>query len=279
MEPHRTSRTTAERPAYRPPMGVPLEQPTHWATPVSLLLHVLVVLFLVSPILTSRQIDLIPQGAGGAGPAGGGGGGTRGTGGGDRAQERLRYLQVAPPPPAPVPAPTVTPPVTPPKVTPPVEQPKPEPLPTPPLPKVEVKVDVPTPPMDVALGPGTGGGTGNDGTSGNGPGTGGGIGTGVGTGRGSGNRPGTGGGEGTIYPPTPDYLPLPPQRPSRLRGDSVVLWFTLDERGRVLKLDLSSGDRAYDKRLREVYAEIRFRPATKWNGTPIAGRFPITVRF
>jgi protein TonB len=139
------------------------------------------------------------------------------------------------------------------------------------LPKVNVKVDEPALPTTIAVGPGTGGGTGNDGTSGNGPGTGGGVGTGVGTGRGSGNGPGTGGGEGTIYPATPDFLLMPSLPvPKHVQGKTLVLRFSIDERGRILKVDFdSSGDGGYDRQLRQRFSEYRFRPAHKRDGTPV----------
>jgi hypothetical protein len=42
---------------------------------------------------------------------------------------------------------------------------------------------------------------------------------------------------------------------------------------------VNTGNRDYDKLLREQYAEAKFKPATKWDGTPVPGRFPITLRF
>jgi hypothetical protein len=175
------------------------------------------------------------------------------------------------PAPAAAPAPQVPKPVTRPKVTPALTEPKTEPLPTPPLPKVDLKLEQPALPTDLALSPGTGGGTGNDGTSGNGPGTGGGVGTGRGTGRGSGSGPGTGGGEGTIYPATPDFLLMPSLPvPKHIQGRTLVLRFSIDERGQILKVEFeSSGDGGYDKQLRQRFSEYRFRPAHKWDGTPV----------
>ncbi len=58
--------------------------------------------------------------------------------------------------------------------------------------------------------------------------------------------------------------------PKHIQGRTLVLRFTIDERGRILKVEFeSSGDGTYDKQLRERLAEYRFRPAHKWDGTPV----------
>jgi hypothetical protein len=125
---------------------------------------------------------------------------------------------------------------------------------------------------------GEGGGTGNDGTSGTGPGTGGGTGAGVGTGTGSGTGPGTGGGNGTIYTPQPLTVFIPPMpAPSRVRGREIVAEFDVDSTGRVLSVTFTpTRDGGYDKRLRELFAEMKWRPATRPDGTPVRAKASVS---
>jgi hypothetical protein len=112
-----------------------------------------------------------------------------------------------------------------------------------------------------------------------GPGSGGGVGSGIGTGRGSGVGPGTGGGMGNIYPPTPTQLYLPPaDPPDRIKPYFIVAQFEVDEKGRVVKFDFNeSKDRDYNRKVKAMLAEVRFRPATTLEGIPI--RASVTIRF
>lgn len=263
-----------QRRPYRPPVGMPLRGEGRWGAPFSLAVHVLLILVLITPFFaTVLAPELLP--GGGPGPAGGGGGG-RGGIGGFRPEpitpERLRYIRVAPEPPPPAPAvEAATEPVPVPK-----KEETPPPQPDPPADQAAVEETAPaTAPL-----PGTGGGTGNDGTNGTGPGTGGGTGSGVGTGTGSANGPGTGGGDGRDYLPTPDFLPLPPEpRPGKVRGRSVAVIFTVNERGDIVSLDFAStGDRGYDRKFRERLREAKFRPAVGPDGQPIPATFPITFQ-
>jgi protein TonB len=180
--------------------------------------------------------------------------------------ERLQYLQVA----APAAAPT---PVVPPPPKPEPEQPKPEPVVPPPEPQPAVAPVAEAPlaapaPSQVN---GTGGGSGNDGSAGNGPGSGGGVGSGVGTGRGSGTGPGTGGGAGDIYPPQVTNLALLPiPVPNRVRPYKMVAWFDVDERGNAKLIAFNpSRDSGYNRKIREMLSEVRFRPAVRSDGTPV----------
>lgn len=265
--PHAPTADTPRRP-LRPLHGIPEPEKrdrTGWL--VSSIFHAAIILALVLPSLIGRQlIEPEQQGAGGAGPAGGGGGGTRGTGGAPTT-ERLRFLQLFQAAPAPTPpkAAATQPPVPPP--TPP--QPEPEtPKPVPEVAPTEREAAPPAP--DVAL-PGSGGGSGSDGTGGNGPGRGGGIGSGDGTGRGTANGPGTGGGGGDIYPPTVTNLAiLPIPFPSRVRPYKMVATFEVDERGNARLLGFNpSRDSGYNRKIREMLAEVRFRPAIRADGTPV----------
>jgi periplasmic protein TonB len=270
---HDQSAETDEKRPYRPPVGMPLRGEGRWGAPFSLAVHVVLILLLVTPLF-ARVVapELFP--GGGPGPAGGGGGG-RGGAGGWRPEpitpEGLRYMRVAPEPPPPA-----TPDPAPEEVQVPQETPPPQPQPAPPAEEPALEQAAPA----VAPLPGTGGGTGNDGTNGTGPGTGGGVGSGVGTGTGSATGPGTGGGAGRDYLPTPDFLPLPPEpRPGRVRGRSIAVTFTVNERGEIVSLDFAStGDRGYDRRFRERLREARFRPAVGPDGQPMAATFPITFQ-
>ena len=264
--------STPERPRYRPPIGIPgAKRKRTGSLLLSIFLHLLVILLLIVPF-TSPELMKEVLGAGGIGPAGGGGGGRKGTGG-QMKQERLQFVRMAPAPaPTPVP-PTVKPPqITPPVVPPPIP-PKPQPTPTPPAPVAaastasEVKSET----------PGSGGGVGNDGGAGNGPGSGGGVGSGVGTGRGTGVGAGTGGGPGSIYPPAPTELFLPPLPvPGKAKG-TVIVEFDVDSTGKVIDLQFTpTKDGSYNRKLREALVAIRFRPAVDARGVPVRAKTQIT---
>lgn len=261
------------RPRYRPPVGMPLSHSPRWTGLAAALLHGVLLLLMISPALVAVSIPDAEQGAGGPGPAGGGGGGTRGSGGGERVVERLQYIDIRPPAPLP-------------EVVPPVEQeqpvvPPPEVEETRPQDQVvELDIQMPTTKLDLALTAGIGGGTGNDGTSGTGPGRGGGVGSGVGTGRGSGEGPGTGGGEGEVYPPTPDFLTIPPMpKPRKVVGQVVQMKFQVDTDGSVMGFEFTpTSDSDYNRRIREQFKEVRFRPAVRWDGQPVIATAMLTLR-
>jgi hypothetical protein len=192
--------------------------------------------------------------------------------------EPARFLQIAQPAAAKATTPIVPPVEKPPEV---VVPPSP-PMEKVPEPVVETKttVEAPAPATSVTLPvPGTGGGTGTDGTSGNGPGSGGGVGSGVGTGRGSGNGPGTGGGPGDIYPPQVTNLAiLPIPVPSKVRPYKLVAYFDVDEKGNAKLISFNpSRDGGYNKKIREMLAEVRFRPAVRWDGTTVRDTAWITA--
>jgi hypothetical protein len=256
---------------YRPPLGIPdPARPGREATLASLLLHILLIfLVLAPPIWVSKQIDAIQQqGPRGDGRVGGGGGGNRGTGG----PESVRYMafptaqpedmKAVPTPPVPVPIP--------PEEKPP-EPPKPEPTPDPPV--EEPPTVKPAAPEVASVEPGTGGGTGKDGTAGSGPGTGGGTGSGVGTGAGTGVGPGTGAGNGDddIFPPNVIALPiLPVPVPNKVRPYNLVAYFEVDTLGAAKLLSYNPPpDGGYNRRVREMLLEIRFRPAVRKDGRAV----------
>lgn len=238
---------------------------------VSSLLHALIILALVLPPLIVRQLTAPDeQGAGGAGASGGGGGGTRGTGG-ELRPERVRFLHFSAPPAAAPPPPTTVPTPTP-AITPPPPEPKPE---APVAPQTSQQPAA-APTMATL---GTGGGSGNDGSGGNGPGSGGGVGSGVGTGRGSGTGAGTGGGGDEIFPPVVTNLAiLPIPVPNRVRPYKLVAQFEVDERGNARLLAFNpTRDSGYNRKIREMLGEIRFRPATRADGTAVKDTAYITA--
>ena len=252
---------TSRRP-YRPPVGIPLPQQNRiGGVLVSVLVHLGLLLLVLGPFWVKLVIDTKDAGMG-PGAAGGGGGGSRGTGG--VVTERLQYVQVAPQTQPQVVAPKVIPPpvVKPPEVKPPdpVVPPKPEPAKT-----------TTESPKDAAPVAGTGGGSGRDGTAGSGPGTGGGSGSGTGTGKGSGVGAGTGGGEGKIYPPsvtTLAILPLPV--PSKIRPYKLVAVFEVDEKGKAKLLRWNeSRDSDYNRKIKQMLDEVRFKPAVRPDGTTV----------
>lgn len=275
---------------YRPPIGIPERESRRRVQGLvgSLALHLLIALVFIIPVVIGEVTAVREHRAGGGpGPAGGGGGGTNGTGG-RTVQERVIYTPIAAPsasapaaavarpePPVPVPPepePVPEPAAVPPPVTPPI---------TPPEPAVAgtLPPNAATGAVSAASTLGEGGGSGRDGTAGNGPGSGGGVGSGVGTGRGSGVGPGTGGGPDSIYPPTLVTLALPPlQPPANVRPYKLVALFDVDEKGNTRLLSFNeTRDRKFNSKVREVLAEVRFRPAVRGDGTPVrqTGRFEI----
>jgi hypothetical protein len=271
------------RRAYRPPIGIP-ERDAHRreATILSVLLHaILIVLVVAPPLWLSQQINATQQrGPRGDGRAGGGGGGNRGTGG-DWTRETLRYFSipqfelptVPPPEPVPVPKPEEVKPPEPPPPVPKEEAPPPPPADT--MAKAGAATEV------ASVETGKGGGSGKDGTAGSGPGSGGGTGSGVGTGRGSGAGPGTGNGndDSEIFPPTVIALPiLPLPVPGKVRPYKLVAYFEVDTLGNSRLLSYNpSNDGGYNRRIREMLGEIRFRPAVRGNGRPVLDTAIVTA--
>lgn len=267
----------AGRPRYRPPIGIPdaLPEGPKWrGTVASILLHALIIALILAPLAAPAFMpELVNQGAGGPGPAGGGGGGRRGTGG-EYIRERVQYVQ---PPSAPAAPPDPT------QFQQPVEQKPPVPTPATPVPPaIDIKTDVNVPDVasTVSAVRGTGGGTGNDGSGGSGPGSGGGVGSGVGTGRGTGVGPGTGGGPGTVYPPSPVNLVIPPpDLAQKYRPYIGVAYFDVDEKGHatLIAVQPQARDRGWHKRLVSALQDYRFRPAVRWDGTPVRDTFPVQI--
>ncbi len=84
-----------------------------------------------------------------------------------------------------------------------------------------------------------------------------------------------------VVPPSPRGLILPPSnRPGRVRGKEVAVWVFVSDRGRVVadstRVLPSTGDRGFDRRLRDQAAEWVFEPAMK-AGRPVAEWFRYTI--
>ena len=271
-----TESTQTSRRPYRPPIGIPTAgEPRAQATIASIAFHLLVVLLVLAPTIFvgNQLIEFTQRGAGGPGDVGGGGGGAQSFPGRIKyIPEKVDFLKLETQKAAPKLEIIV------PKVE---EKPPPPPPPTLEQPKIAAK-DSATPAARVdssAVDVGAGRGTGTDGTSGNGPGRGGGEGSGVGTGRGSANGPGTGGGDGTIYPPTVVALPiLPLPIPSRVRPYKMVAQFEVDSAGNARLLGFNeSRDSGYNRRIREMLMQIRFRPAVTMDGRPVKAIAVVTA--
>lgn len=236
----------------------------------SVVVHLLLLALLMLPALHS-DFDLgRAEGAGGKGPTGGGGGSS----GGNETAERVQYMPLAPAPSVNVPAavtPSATPPVAPPiiqPVTPPVSPVKPS--------AVDPQPTTSQPKAGVSNGAGAGSGVGSGGA---GPGSGGGVGSGEGTGRGTASGPGTGGGNAKNFPPTPKQFFLPPlPAPKKVHGFHLIAWFDVDSLGKSALLRFTpTPDGEYNKRLRETLLALKFRPATRPDGTPL--RDTVNVEF
>jgi TonB family protein len=99
----------------------------------------------------------------------------------------------------------------------------------------------------------------------------------VGTGKGTGVGAGTGGGPGSVYPPAPTELFLPPLPvPNKAKG-TVIVEFDVDSTGKVIDLQFTpTKDGSYNRKLREALVAIRFRPAVDARGNPIRAKAQIT---
>jgi protein TonB len=246
------------RPRYRPPIGIPKrDDEKGWRGLVAALtVHAGILFLLILPALIGTALAVSQDSAGAKGPRGGGGGGRLGLMGG---AESVRFIM---PPKSATPAPTpavVTPPPKP--------VPKAEVVPPPPAPPTAS-----TPPAAPApAAPAGGSGSGGDATNGNGPGVGGGAGAGVGTGTGNNAGPGTGGDGSDKYPPSVTNLAiLPIPVPNGVRPYKMIATFDVDEKGTAKLIGFNpSRDGGYNRRIREMLSEIRFRPATLKNGQAV----------
>lgn len=163
-----------------------------------------------------------------------------------------------------------------------VQPPQPVPLPTEeivevePEPEIEpaAEADAPIGPVTVLGTPAAGTTTGSGTTSGTGP-----PGVEGGTGRGDGGT--SDAGLFRVVPPSPRGLILPPSnRPGEVRGKQVAVWVFVTDRGRVVadstRILPSTGDRGFDRKLRDQAAEWVFEPAKK-GGRPVAEWFRYTI--
>jgi hypothetical protein len=82
-----------------------------------------------------------------------------------------------------------------------------------------------------------------------------------------------------VYPPTVVALPiLPLPIPSKVRPYKMIAQFEVDSAGNATLLGFNeSRDRGYNKRIREMLLEIRFRPAVTMNGRPVKAIAVVTA--
>jgi hypothetical protein len=72
--------------------------------------------------------------------------------------------------------------------------------------------------------------------------------------------------------------PLPP--PSSVRGFRLIAEFDVDSTGRVIAFDFTrTRDGDYNKRLAEVLREMRFRPGTRPDGSPMRMKAQVGYEF
>ena len=63
-------------------------------------------------------------------------------------------------------------------------------------------------------------------------------------------------------------LPIPV--PNKVRPYKMIAWFEVDEKGNAKLIAFNpSKDGGYNKKIREMLAEVRFRPAVRPDGTPV----------
>lgn len=107
------------------------------------------------------------------------------------------------------------------------------------------------------------------------------IGAGVGDGTGAGDGGTAASGLRHVSPPRPRNMIMPPvERPDEVRGKEVGVWVFVAADGQVVadstRLEASTGDRAFDRRLRDYAAAWLFEPA-KRDGRAVADWFRYTI--
>jgi hypothetical protein len=82
-----------------------------------------------------------------------------------------------------------------------------------------------------------------------------------------------------IYPPTVVALPiLPLPVPSKVRPYRMVAQFEVDSSGNARLIGFNpSKDASYNRRIREMLLEIRFRPAVRVDGRPVRALAVVTA--
>ena len=74
-----------------------------------------------------------------------------------------------------------------------------------------------------------------------------------------------------MYHAVPSMVALMPMPyPKKVRGMTIVARFDVDEKGNVLNFEFTeTPDGGYNSKLRAMLRDIRFRPATRPDGTPV----------
>jgi hypothetical protein len=96
---------------------------------------------------------------------------------------------------------------------------------------------------------------------------------------GGGAGPGTGGEGGTVFPPEPKQIVLPPEAPDAIKGQefSVRLWIDAD--GRVTKVEVEPPieDARYRRKFLDRMYQLTFYPARASDGRAVSAQFVIAV--
>jgi hypothetical protein len=72
-------------------------------------------------------------------------------------------------------------------------------------------------------------------------------------------------------------LMTPQPVPKCVKGSVIVAVFDVDEKGNVLSVQFNeTRDGGYNRKLRDIFREVRFRPATRLDGTPVRDTTQIT---
>jgi len=71
-------------------------------------------------------------------------------------------------------------------------------------------------------------------------------------------------------------LPIPV--PNKVRPYKMIAWFEVDERGNARLIAFNpSRDGGYNRKIRDMLAEVRFKPAVRPDGTPVRDTVSITA--
>jgi hypothetical protein len=74
-------------------------------------------------------------------------------------------------------------------------------------------------------------------------------------------------------------LMMPQPVPRKVKGSTIIARFDVDEKGNVLSFDFNqTPDGGYNQKMREMLRDIRFRPATRMDGTPVRDTTTVTFQ-
>jgi hypothetical protein len=84
-----------------------------------------------------------------------------------------------------------------------------------------------------------------------------------------------------VFPPTPAELFIPPiPVPDRVKGKTITIIFDVDSTGKVIDFEFTpTRDAGYNRKLREILAATRFRPATDGTGQAVRAKYNLDYTF